>query len=474
MKLLEVFNLKKFILKLKSKNAAISQLEIERILKRVFEWQLSKPNYTQKITNFNLHTIELSKPLNTMQINGLNNAISSIIILKSPPKFKIYSRQIRKSCFVGDMKNLSGGDISRILLRYQLYVAVITHSEKLKWQKDLDGAYLIPIPEIKSPDQLKRLKHVCCMMPKPKKEKCRVIFETGKCEISRPVEKLLEQSREYVKTGSSGQIIIGPKLTTLYRTLEKILKKYIVYDFDEMLFPKTTSIDLLNKLGHLRSLGAEYLAVSEFKSRKTSDMSAIFNDWYISGKAKNIGVHLKQPRSILTYAQCIPFWGFVANTKTDGFTVYDVSGPSYRNEGNGVSGIERLSEFRRQEIVYCATEKNFEKLHNKLYQRYIKLFNLFGVKYRVLMVPSWSDMASSKAYTYDFEIWIPQKNKWLEIGNLSNNGTTYPRVYNVVSNSEQILIAGCSGIGLDRLALATMSYSQNLDLTILKLKKLLK
>ena len=150
----------------------------------------------------------------------LNNAISKIILVKNSKsnEYSIYSRQIRPKYLAGRINlNLS---LERHILEFSTYTIVNSNYEKLRWSVQVDGQYLIPISSIPTVQTLARINHVCCAMPKPKKQRYTIVKISGICTVNRQVQQQLEINGEYVRTGIAGQVVIGPNLTAFYKIIE--------------------------------------------------------------------------------------------------------------------------------------------------------------------------------------------------------------------------------------------------------------
>ena len=438
--------------------------------------ELKKPNYSQKLLTFNNGLACFNTALDHTQLLGMRNALSVITAEKMPngliclhsreriPKHHVCTRAI---------KGLDTLPTGVHTLKSQVSIFAYSHSATLPGQQQADiGKYKISLALTPTIDAMRRLQALCHLKPTPKHARSTTIAEFGTSEICRQVQAELLAKRAFVRTGISGQVIMGPDLTCLYKLLVRVIERIVLFDFQEILVPKTVALATVNATGHLRKLGGEYLLVSEFKSRDTSKMAKLLNCGYVSGRVPDLTAHLKPATRILTYSQCMPFWEYVRGQTIDGFSYYDCSGPSYRNEGGGISGLQRLSEFHRIELIFSRGQLEFDKYLSELLARYKHLLKSLGLKCRIIRVPSWSDAHESTATTLDFQVWIPQKNKWLELANLSNNGHAYPRLFRVTHVGGERLIAGCSGIGLDRLVLAILSYHKSMQAAKTRLQQL--
>jgi len=97
--------------------------------------------------------------------------------------------------------------------------------------------------------------------------------------------------------------------------------------------------------------------------------------------------------------------------------------PCFRSEagshGRDVRGITRQHQFNKVELLkFTRPEESYDELEKLTADAEIILKKL-GLHYRVVML-STGDLSFSSAKTYDLEVWMPGRNKFVEISSCSN------------------------------------------------------
>ena len=97
--------------------------------------------------------------------------------------------------------------------------------------------------------------------------------------------------------------------------------------------------------------------------------------------------------------------------------------PCFRSEagshGRDVRGITRQHQFNKVELLkFTRPEDSYDELE-KLTSDAENILEKLGLHYRVVML-STGDLSFSSAKTYDLEVWMPGRNKFVEISSCSN------------------------------------------------------
>ncbi len=97
--------------------------------------------------------------------------------------------------------------------------------------------------------------------------------------------------------------------------------------------------------------------------------------------------------------------------------------PCFRSEagshGRDVRGITRQHQFNKVELLkFTRPEDSYDELE-KLTSDAENILKKLGLHYRVVML-STGDLSFSSAKTYDLEVWMPGRNKFVEISSCSN------------------------------------------------------
>lgn len=307
-----------------------------------------------------------------------------------------------------------------------------------------------------------------------------IIYEGENKEIKygqNPSEELLK--RKWIKrTSHRNQFIFGPQITELSEAVKRAMVD-VVYKplgFVEMMFPKLEPWSVLTKSGHLYALYQGGFNPYFFSTPKTADPK----EWErISDLIKitdevpleEIKENLEPPKGGLSFAQCPPFWpyleGETISSESLPIRVFDWSGPTYRYESGGAHGFERVDELHRIETLWTGTEKQVVETTKQVREKLRELIEqVLDLRMREAWVTPWFmaqgglvDLADEKKMvvgTVDFEAYIPYDDRWLEIQNCSNNGSKYPKAFNVKGQQEE-LWSGCAGGSFERLLSAFLA-----------------
>lgn len=264
-----------------------------------------------------------------------------------------------------------------------------------------------------------------------------------------------------------GQWFYGPEITALERTLEMIIKEEIVekLGFQECLFPKLIPIEVMEKMKYLEGLPEGMYYVSAPK-RDPESFNKFKNDLIVN---KEVPIDLlkkglKDPGYVNAAAQCEPFYQFfsheVIDEKEMPIKFYDKSGWTYRWEGGGSKGFDRVNEFQRIETVWMsnpsevseirdATLELSHKLANKLeLQWYTEIgddpFYLEGRKHddRGIEFP---DIPK-----YEMRLKIPGEEKGVAVVSANVHGTHFVEGFSIKESHQHRIWTGCTGFGITR------------------------
>jgi len=100
--------------------------------------------------------------------------------------------------------------------------------------------------------------------------------------------------------------------------------------------------------------------------------------------------------------------------------------PCFRREagsyGKDVRGLNRLHQFDKVEIVRIETPENAAAALEEMITHVKGLLEKLGLQYRVLRLCG-GDTGFTAAITYDFEVYSPSQEKWLEVSSVSRFDT---------------------------------------------------
>ncbi len=148
--------------------------------------------------------------------------------------------------------------------------------------------------------------------------------------------------------------------------------------------------------------------------------------------------------------------------------------PCFRSEagshGRDVRGITRQHQFNKVELLkFTRPEDSYAELE-KLTSDAENILKKLGLHYRVVML-STGDLSFSSAKTYDLEVWMPGRNKFVEISSCSNFEDFQARrskiKYKDGSGKKQFVhTLNGSGLAVGRTVAAIMENLQENDGTV--------
>jgi len=152
--------------------------------------------------------------------------------------------------------------------------------------------------------------------------------------------------------------------------------------------------------------------------------------------------------------------------------LYTAYTPCFRREkmsaGRDVRGIKRGHQFDKVEMyIYCKPEDS-EAMHEKMVRDAEETCALLGVPYRIKRLCS-GDIGFGSAMTYDFELWAPGCDEWLEVSSVSNVTDFQARRANIKyrpadgGKAKFVHTLNGSGLGMPRTMIAIMENYQQAD-----------
>lgn len=152
--------------------------------------------------------------------------------------------------------------------------------------------------------------------------------------------------------------------------------------------------------------------------------------------------------------------------------MYTAYTPCFRREkmsaGRDVRGIKRGHQFDKVEMyIYCKPEES-EAMLEKMVKDAEETCALLGVPYRVKRLCT-GDIGFGSSMTYDFELWAPGCDEWLEVSSVSNVTDFQARRANIKyrpadgGKAKFVHTLNGSGLGLPRTMIAIMENYQQAD-----------
>ncbi|MGX7591453.1 serine--tRNA ligase [Candidatus Karelsulcia muelleri] len=87
--------------------------------------------------------------------------------------------------------------------------------------------------------------------------------------------------------------------------------------------------------------------------------------------------------------------------------------------GRKVKCLNRLHQFDKVEIIEINSDKNSYKSFNYMIRHVKNILSSLNIPFRIISISA-KDLGFTSALTYDFEVYSPGQEKWLEVSSVSN------------------------------------------------------
>lgn len=143
--------------------------------------------------------------------------------------------------------------------------------------------------------------------------------------------------------------------------------------------------------------------------------------------------------------------------------------PCFRREagsyGKDVRGLNRVHQFDKVEIVQFSDPAHSYAALEDMVAHVEELIQILGLPYRIVRLCG-GDMGFTSAMTYDFEVYSPAQDKWLEVSSVSNFETFQANRLNARMRDEQnkkqlVHTLNGSALALPRIVAALLEYYQD-------------
>ncbi|WGI16980.1 serine--tRNA ligase [Methanonatronarchaeum sp. AMET-Sl] len=291
-----------------------------------------------------------------------------------------------------------------------------------------------------------------------------------------PTEKAKEKGW-IKKFPGKGQWIYMPPYAKLFRALGELARKHIPEKtgFNEALFPKLIPLDIMNKMKYLEGLPEGMYYASNPK--RDDELYNLFKK-----ELKVIGEPpidllqkgLKKPGYVLAPAQCEPFYQMFTHEMLSKenlpIKIYDNSGFTYRWEGGGSKGLDRVNEFQRNELVWIGKPEQTEEVADKVLNAYIDFIDKYiqadwhievgdDPFYLEGRHGELDDIEYPDIPKREIRVKMPENEEGLSIGSVNLHGTHFVDGFSIRSPYEKPLWTGCAGLGLSRWVVAFLAYN---------------
>ena len=329
-------------------------------------------------------------------------------------------------------------------------------------------------------------------------EKIAAQHVSGKAEFTRTIErskkgldkyKIKEDPTEMaVKLGwvkefpGAGIWQIMPPYAALIRAIENMIIDDIAkpLGFQEVILPRLIPLEVEMRKGHL-GIANEIIWACPPISRDPKEFEEILDYVEITGTppVELLQKKLRSPMFGLSYAQCEPFYELYAQEIVDieeleknPIKFYDKNGPTWRWEGGGLKGLERLNEFHRIEFVYMAPPKKCIEIRDQVLEKAKKMIDKgLDLEYRIdattAVYLEHAGITEEKkeeeefVKTYDLTVILPFETKSrpeteLEVSSFHVHTDFYAKRFHFRDKTRKTVYTGCVGIGPSRYAYITL------------------
>lgn len=296
-----------------------------------------------------------------------------------------------------------------------------------------------------------------------------IVYRSDKFE-THPVDDVTEEALKlgWVKQfPGKGQWFYGPKMTALERAIESILVEKVLdkLDFQECLFPKLIPFEVLDKMKYLEGLPEGMYYVSAPK--RDPEAFDKFKQELIINHEIPIDLlkdGLKDPGYVNAAAQCEPFYEFLSHEVVDEkdlpIKCFDKSGWTYRWEGGGAKGLDRVHEFQRVEAVWCGTPEQVDKVRDQTLLLSQDLASELELEWYTEVGDDPFYLEGRKVENrgiefpdvpkYEMRLVVPNRDKGVAVVSANNHGTHFVEGFSIQEAHQHNIWTGCTGFGLTR------------------------
>jgi seryl-tRNA synthetase len=297
-----------------------------------------------------------------------------------------------------------------------------------------------------------------------------IVFRSDKFEMKDTVDDVTEKALELgwiKKFPGKGQWFYGPKMTALHRVIEEILVENVMdkLEFQECLFPKLIPFEVLDKMKYLEGLpeGMYYVCAP----KRDPEAFDKFKQELIINHEIPIDLlkdGLKDPGYVNAAAQCEPFYEFLSHEVVDEkdlpIKCFDKSGWTYRWEGGGAKGLDRVHEFQRIETVWCGTPEQVDKIRDATLELSQELASKLELEWYTEIGDDPFYLEGRKVESrgiefpdvpkYEMRLVVPNRDKGVAVVSANVHGTHFIEGFSIREAHQHRIWTGCTGFGLTR------------------------
>jgi len=296
--------------------------------------------------------------------------------------------------------------------------------------------------------------------------------QTREFKIAGDLTQLLEDRGWIKRFPGRGQWIYLPPYTCIFRVLwEQCIDVARKNGYNEALFPKLIHTDIMMRMAYFEGLPEGMYYVSHAKRNPE-----LFHEFkqklrlYGELPVELLKKGLNDPEFVLAPAQCEPFYqlfcGEILGKSSLPIKLFDASGFTYRYEGGGASGLNRVNEFQRVELVGIGTSKQIKKIADDATTAYEDLCDLLELEWFIEAGddPFYLAGRQSEDRKIEFpdipkrEVRIRTPDGSISVGSINIHGTHFVEGFKIKTNFGEKLWTGCTGLGVSRLVYCFLIY----------------
>ncbi|WP_456472521.1 serine--tRNA ligase [Methanocaldococcus sp.] len=303
-----------------------------------------------------------------------------------------------------------------------------------------------------------------------------------KITFDKDVTKVAEELGWIKKFPGRGQWFYTPPVTSLVRAFESmIVEKIKDLGFVECLFPKLIPLEIMYKMRYLEGLPEGMYYVSSPK-REPELFEEFVKEMMIKKEIpiEKLKSLLRNPSYVLAPAQCEPFYQFLEGEIVDAdkpIMFFDRSGWTYRWEGGGARGLDRVNEFLRVECVWIGSPEVVEEIRDKTLKVSEEIAEKLDLEY-------WVEVGDDPFYLegrkreerniefpevpkYEMRLWLPyikNERKGVAVTSANVHGTHFVEGFKIKEYKNRRIWTGCTGYGITRWIVGYLAqYGFNFD-----------
>jgi len=270
---------------------------------------------------------------------------------------------------------------------------------------------------------------------------------------------------------AKGQWIYLPPYTALYEKLREVAIDNIPKEneFVQAMFPKLVPIKVMDDMRYLEGL-PEGMYYSCTPSRSPEIFEKFKNELRVRREIpfEILEEAIKEPGYVLAPAQCEPFYQLFSHEQLGEenlpVKLFDASGFTYRWEGGGSKGLDRVNEFQRVEIVWMDGKTGVEETADALLDSYTDTLDQLGIEWYIEVGDDPFYLEGRSAEDRDIEFpdipkreiraKIPYIEGDISVGSVNLHGDHFVQGFSVHSTIDEPLWTACCGVGLSRWVVA--------------------